>query len=100
MIYHKLVRDRIPDIIAAKGGQAKTHIAAEAEYWLKLKEKLTEEVVEFCQAESTEEMADIQEVLNAIYEFKNFTPAAIETFRLKKAQQRGGFSQRIILDES
>ncbi len=86
----KLVRDNIPQIIKAKGGQVKMHVATKAEYWQKLKEKLREEVEEFITSESPEELADILEVIDAIYTFK----------KIDKRRERGGFAKRIILEES
>jgi len=100
MKYNKLVRDRIPEIIKEKGGNPVTHIADDAEYWTKLKEKLTEEVKEFLESETEEELADIEEVLKTIYEYRNIDPAKIEALRKKKSEERGGFKNKIILDES
>jgi len=100
MKYNKLVRDNIPDIIRAKGGTPQTHIANEKEYWEKLKEKLEEEVKEFLESESTEELADIVEVFNAIYTHKGISFEEIKKIKEKKKEERGGFEKRIILDES
>jgi len=45
--YNKLVRDRIPEIIAAAGSRPKTRVLDEAEYISELRRKLVEEVEEF-----------------------------------------------------
>jgi len=97
--YNKLVRDKIPEIIKEKGEVPKTHIADKEEYWGKLKEKLTEEVEEFLMKDSEEEMADILEVLDAIYKFRGFNKQEIDKIKEKKAKKRGSFNERIILDE-
>ena len=98
--YNKLVRDKIPKIIRKKGEVAITHIADDAEYWLKLKEKLLEEVQEFQKDENIGELADILEVLDAIIDFKKFDRGEAQQVKAKKAEERGAFKERIILDES
>ena len=100
MKYNKLVRDKIPEIIKSKGGVAITHIANDVEYWQKLKEKLQEEVGEFIEAENIEEMADILEVIDAIFNYKKFDEQELKRVKEKKVNERGGFDDKIILEES
>ncbi len=100
MKYNKLVRDGIPAHIRSKGEAVICHVADDAEYWVKLKEKLLEEVQEFQKDETADEIADILEVLDAIVEHKGFAWADIERLQGEKAAKRGRFKERIILDES
>lgn len=100
MQYNKLIRDKIPLIIAAKGQTSKTHVADDAEYAAKLREKLSEEVQEFLKDNSVEELADILEVVYALSENLGTDAAALEMLRTKKAEERGGFKKRLILDAS
>ena len=100
MKYNKLVRDKIPEIIRKKGEECKIHIADDKEYWQKLKEKLIEEVQEFQEDESIEEIADILEILEAIADHKKFDNEEVNKIKKKKAEERGKFKSRIILDES
>lgn len=96
----KLIRDRIPKIIKAKGQIAVTHVAGDQEYWDKLKAKLREEAGEFSVEEKDEELADILEVIHAIADFKKIDWPELERIRLKKRQERGGFESKIILDNT
>ena len=100
MRYNKLVRDKIPEIIKNKGAVPITHIASDDEYWQKLKEKLQEEVNEFTKDGNDEEIADILEVIYAICDYKKIDKKELELLRKKKAEERGGFKNKIILDET
>ena len=94
----KLVRDRIPEIIKHAGENPVTHKASDEEYWTRLQDKLQEEVKEFLENSSKEELTDVLEVLYAICDFKQWDRSIIESLRQEKANQRGGFKERIILD--
>ncbi|MEK7628808.1 MAG: nucleoside triphosphate pyrophosphohydrolase [Patescibacteria group bacterium] len=99
MKFKKLVRDKIPDSIVRDGRIPVVHVADNKEYWKRLKEKLNEEVDEFVNDESPEEFADILEVLDAIADYKQFDRNKIQEIKRRKAQEKGVFKDRIILDE-
>ncbi|MCD4694503.1 nucleoside triphosphate pyrophosphohydrolase [bacterium] len=96
MLYYKLVRDKIPEIIKKKGIEPVNHIADNEEFEKALMEKLREEVEEFIEEPCREEMADIMEVIYAILEKKKYSFEEIEKVRKKKAKERGAFKKRII----
>jgi predicted house-cleaning noncanonical NTP pyrophosphatase (MazG superfamily) len=99
MKYNKLVRDKIPEVIRENGQIPVTHIANNEEYWEKLKEKLTEEVNEFLEDNKSGEIVDILEVIDAICEHKKFDKNEIEKLKKQKAEKKGKFYNKIILDE-
>lgn len=96
--YHKLVRDKIPEIIRARGQKPVIRILGDKEYVEHLIERLCEEVDEFDEDRSVEEMADILEVLMALAETLGIKQADIASMRTKKATARGGFKKRIFLE--
>lgn len=99
MEYNKLVRDKVPERIKKDDKTPIIHIADNEEYWEKLKEKLQEETTEFSKEPNEEELADILEVIDAIIEHKKFNKLDIETIKQQKAQEKGKFKDKIILEK-
>lgn len=97
--YNKLVRDKIPEIIQVSGNKATTVVAGDEEYYQLLKNKLEEEVAEFMDSDSIEELADILEVLQAITKAKGAEWEEVVTAADKKRAERGGFAEKIVLVE-
>ncbi len=93
----KLVRDKIPQIIRSKGLEPLIYTADSDEYDTRLRDKLREEVEEFIASDSDpEELADVLEVLYALAERAGTDPRQLEKLRMAKAEERGGFADRII----
>lgn len=97
MIYNKLVRDRIPEIIEGQGGKADIRILEPEEYTHYLEQKLDEEVGEYHKERNLEELADILEVVYALAENLGATKDALLEIYQSKHDSRGGFSKKIFL---
>ena len=97
--YDKLVRDNIPTIVEAAGKIAVTDIIPPENMQATLDRKLQEEVKEYLESHSVEEMADILEVLHGIAFHSGIDWNQIEAERLRKSEERGGFEKGIRLIE-
>jgi predicted house-cleaning noncanonical NTP pyrophosphatase (MazG superfamily) len=96
-VYEKLVRDKIPEIINKGGNKCVIATLSDEEYCKKLEEKLFEEVNEFKSDKTVEELADILEVVYALAKNMGVSKTELEDLRLKKANSRGGFEEKILL---
>ena len=100
MKYNKLVRDRIPEILEAKGKKYTVRQIDEGfEKGSYLRKKLIEETDEFLKSPNIEELADVQEVIFAIAENMGHSREHLEAFREEKAAHRGTFKDNWILEE-
>ena len=99
IIYNKLVRDSIPEIIEKSGKKAVIEILDDINYKQLLDDKLGEELQEYLDSNSVEELADLVEVIYAILLYKGVSIQDFEDLRLKKAEARGAFEKRLLLKE-
>ena len=95
--YNKLVRDKIPEVIIAAGKHPVTDVLPEQEMKVALDRKLQEEVQEYLDSHSIEEMADVLEVLHGIAFHMGISWDTIEQERIRKRDERGGFEKGIRL---
>lgn len=96
--YNKLVRDNIPNVISENGEKPITRVLTDEEYIRELNLKIEEEVKEYLLDFSVEELADIEEVIRAILDYKNVSYEEFENVRLNKVNKRGAFKERIFLE--
>ena len=97
--YHKLVRDEIPRIIAESGKRCEVTVLSPAEYLAMVDRKLREELDEYLESGSPEELADLLEVIRAAALSRGSSIGQVEEIRARKAAQRGGFEKRICLEK-
>ncbi|RSD28865.1 phosphoribosyl-ATP pyrophosphohydrolase [Mesobacillus subterraneus] len=101
MVYNKLVRDRIPEIIRESGKTLTIRQLTNEEYIKELKNKAEEELNEFknstTRGEAGEELADLLEVMYSLAEIHGYSFSEIEEIRKQKELDRGGFKDKIYL---
>ncbi len=98
-VHNKLVRDKIPEIIDASGKTCITEVLSQDAYIQALDAKLNEELAEYQQSKSLEELADLLEVMGAVVKARGYTWDELTRIRKEKRAQRGAFDQRIYLKE-
>ena len=97
--YHKLVRDKIPQIIEKSGKTCRTQVMEDGEYLQLLEEKLTEELAEYQNGKALEELADLLEVMEAVVAARGETWERLLSVKAEKKAARGGFAEKILLLE-
>lgn len=98
--HKKLVRDKIPQIIHADSAEAVTRALSDSEFRIALLDKLIEEATELRDSGGDiDERADVAEVLRALDEAFSYSAEDVEQARRLKADRRGGFADKIFLEE-
>ena len=100
MIYNKLVRDKIPEIIENNGGTPNYRVLEDQEYLVALEKKLDEEVGEYHRDKTPEELADILEVVYALAATSGCSREQLMAIYQQKHDNRGGFEKRYHLISS
>ncbi len=97
--YDKLIRDKIPEIIEMNGNRAVTETLDSDRLKVYLDSKLEEELKEYRESASIEELADMVEVIYAILDYNNISIEQFESLRSAKADERGAFKKGLLLKE-
>ena len=57
------------------------------------------QVDEFLETDNEEELVDVLEVIDEIYDFRKINKNKLEKLKKEKREVKGGFDNKIILDE-
>lgn len=100
LVYNKLVRDKIPDIIKKNGENPIIRVLQDVEYKIELEKKLKEELAETLASSGNdriEELADMLEVMISLANLEDKTLDDIIDVCNKKREKRGGFQKKLYL---
>ena len=97
ILYRKAIRDKIPDIIKKSGNDCNVRTLPDNEFLSELERKLGEELDEYLESKSVEELVDVIEIVYRIAELKGVSKDKLETLREEKARQRGKFKENLFL---
>ena len=97
ILYRKVIRDKIPDIIKKSGNSCNIKKLSDDEFLPELEKKFREEVEEYLESKSVEELADSIEVIYRIAELKGTSKEKLEMLVKEKASKRGKFNENLFL---
>ena len=95
--YNKLVRDFIPEIIENNNQKCKINILSDNDFLFFAEKKLDEEVMEYHQDQTAEELVDLIEIIYAIANAKSISETQLNKLRIEKQKERGAFKKKILL---
>ena len=95
--YNKVIRDKIPEIIAESGKKYDLKQLDDASFLVEIEKKLIEEVNEYVQSKDVEELADLLEVIYRISELRGVNSDELDEIRKDKAEKRGRFTNNLFL---
>ena len=101
--YNKLIRDRIPEIMEARGVKFKTSVLSQDDYKNELLNKLVEESREVQAAktdrsELIKELGDVLEVIDYLIIAFGLDSEEIRAVKAERKESRGGFAEKIFLE--
>jgi predicted house-cleaning noncanonical NTP pyrophosphatase (MazG superfamily) len=95
--YNKAVRDKIPEIILKNGKSCKFVTLPDNKFLIEMEKKLSEEIEEYLESKTGNELADIIEVVYRIAELRGISNTDMEKIRQEKIIERGAFSKNYFL---
>jgi predicted house-cleaning noncanonical NTP pyrophosphatase (MazG superfamily) len=99
-VHNKLVRDNIVNILEAEGYECQYHIVSQKKQKKVLIDKLREEVCEFTEEPSIEELADVLEVIDAIKEKFGYDDVELSLAKEQKKEHNGAFDKMLFLEKA
>lgn len=104
IVYNKLIRDKIVDIIEKDGKKAVVSILDDEQYKKELLKKLLEEANEVASSsepnEMLEELADVLEVIRYLAKTSGKKLEDVIGIADEKKAKRGGFDDKIFLEKT
>jgi len=102
IVYNKLIRDKIPQIIEKNNDLSKIRKLNRTEFKKELAKKILEEGKELCKAKTKidvlDELSDLLELVYAIAEENKISPEKLQKNRVEKNLKRGGFEKKLFLE--
>ena len=95
--FNKVIRDKIPEIIQKDGHTCNVQSLSDEKFIIEIEKKLSEEVIEYQNDKTPEELADILEVIYKIALLKGISKDELEKIRVKKLEDKGGFAKNLFL---
>lgn len=96
-VYNKAIRDKIPEIIESSGASCIVDVLDDEKFVDKLVIKLDEEIEEYKESKSIEELCDLIEIAYRIAEINGVSYDELEERRKNKNIERGKFAKNLFL---